>query len=217
MNAKILSQFENLPYFTFEGFRQIAGDNLTIEHARIALNRWVKAGHLINLKKGKYMHRGFYERYRGEPEFSAMVSAMLEPLSYLSLDYILQLHGVLTEITYPISAITTKNTHTVINTLGTFQYRHIKLDLFTGYTIREAFGVFYSQASKSKALFDYLYLRPRAGSVASPHYDLSDDLRLNLDDFTEDEIREFVSYVNESNKPKMKSILKNLATHIWRH
>ncbi len=216
MNVKILSPFENFPYFTIQGFRQIARDDLTIEHARIALNRWVRSGHLINLKKGKYMHHSFYERYRREPEFSAMVSSILEPLSYLSLEFVLQQNELLTEITYPISAITIKNTHTIINPLGTYQYRHIKQDLYQGYQTYEAFGVPYSTASKAKALFDYLYLRPRPANITSSHYDLADDLRLNLEDFTKEEIIEFGSYVTISGKPKMMWILKNLEEHTWR-
>jgi hypothetical protein len=218
MNSSILSPLENLPYFTFEGFRQIAGDNLNnVEHARITIDRWVKAGHIIRLKKGKYMHRYFYERYHREPAFSAVVSSILEPLSYLSLEYVLQLHGVLTEITYPTSAITTKNTHTIVNSMGTFNYRHIKKDLFTGYQISEAFGIPYSQASKAKALFDYLYLRPQSARITFSDYDLAEDLRLNLEEFTIEDRIEFSGYVRDSRKPKMFRIGKNLESHIWRH
>ncbi len=126
MKHTILAPFENLPYFTISGFRQIAGDEVTDDaHARVALYRWVKAGHLIPLKRGVYMHRGFHERHRHEAAFSPVVSAILLPQSYLSLEYVLQQHGILTEITYPITAITLKNTRTITNRLGTFVYRHI--------------------------------------------------------------------------------------------
>ena len=104
-------------------------------HARIALYRWVKAGHLIALKKGVYMHRRFYERHRQEAAFSPVVSAILLPQSYLSLEYVLQQHGILTEITYPVTAITIKNTRTITNSLGTFVYRHIQPGLYQGFQI----------------------------------------------------------------------------------
>jgi hypothetical protein len=95
MRHTILSPFENLPYFTIAGFRQIAGDQVADDdHARVALYRWVKAGYLIALKKGIYMHRRFYECHRPDTAFSPMVSAILLPQSYLSLEYILQQYSV---------------------------------------------------------------------------------------------------------------------------
>ena len=193
MNYKILAPFENLPYFTIEAFRQIAGETIVHdEHARTALHRWAKAGRLIQLKKGLYMHRGFFEQHRREADFSPLVSAILLPQSYLSLEYVLQAVGVLTEVTYPVTAITTKNTRTIINSLGTFVYRHIQPELYLGFQFGEAYGVPIAQASRAKALFDYLYLRP-LGSIAK-RYDLAEELRLNLDEFTQAERDEFAGY-----------------------
>ena len=222
MRHTILSSFERLPYFTIEGFRQIAGDYILDEaHARTALYRWVKAGHLIALKKGVYMHRRFYEQHRHDTAFSPMVSAILLPQSYLSLEYALQQHDILTEITYPVTAITIKNTRTIVNSLGTFVYRHIQPDLYQGFQIMEAYGVPYAQASVAKALFDYLYLRPLPADLATQRYNLSEELRLNLDEFTREERDEFAGYVASSDvvrmgRMKMRRILNNLEHHIWR-
>ena len=222
MKHSLLSAFENLPYFTMAGFRQIAGDEVTDDnHARITLYRWVKAGHLIPLKKGVYMHRSFYEPHRQEAAFSPVVSAILLPQSYLSLEYVLQQHGILTEITYPVTAITIKNTRTITNPLGTFVYRHIQADFYRGFQIAEAYGIPYAQASRAKALFDYLYLHPLPGDLKPPDYNLAEELRLNLDEFTPAERAEFASYVEISGmvkmgRKKMHLILKNLEFHIWR-
>lgn len=221
MKYSILSPFENLPYFTIEGFRQIAGNDVTGDaHTRVALYRWVQAGHLIALKKGVYMHHRFYERHCQEAAFSGVVSAILLPQSYLSLEYVLQQHGILTDITYPVTSITVKNTHTIINFLGTFVYRHIQLDLYQGFQIEEAYGIPYAQASRAKALFDYLYLRPFTGAIASRHYDLAEELRLNLNEFTREEREEFAGYVRGSDPAKMgsmkmRSILTNLENRVW--
>lgn len=114
MNHTDLSAFERLPYFTIIGFRQIAGERVADEaHARTALYRWAKAGHLIPLKKGTYMHRRFYERHRQDETFASMVSAILLPQSYLSLESVLQRRNILTEIAYPITAITVLRSHIV--------------------------------------------------------------------------------------------------------
>jgi hypothetical protein len=185
MRYTILSAFERLPYFTIKGFRQIAGDDVVDDaHARTALYRWVNAGHLIALKKGMYMHRRFYEQHRRDAAFAPAVSTILLPQSYLSLEYVLLQHGILTEITYPVTAITIKNTRTIVNSLGTFVYRHIQPDLYFGFHIMEAYGVPYAQASVAKALFDYLYLRPLPAHLEQQRYNLAEDLRLNLDKFT---------------------------------
>src|SRR4030042_3274345 len=218
MRSTILSPFENLPYFTIEGFKQLAGENITSDaHARIALNRWVKGGHIVALKKGIYMHHLFYERHRQEATFSTAVSAILEPLSYLSMEFVLQRHEILTEITYPITSVTTKNTHTIINSLGNFVYRHIRTNLYYGFQIADAYGISYAQASAAKALFDTLYFRPQNAEIDSPGYDLSEELRWNLDEFTKLEKAEFVGYVDKSGQNKMKRILANLESHVWRH
>jgi len=216
MNHAILSPFENLPYFTMAGFRQIAGEAVADDqHARVALHRWAKAGHLIALKKGVYMHRRFYEHHGQEAAFSAMVSAILLPQSYLSLEYVLQQHGILTEVTYPVTAVTLKNTRTITNPLGTFVYRHIQPGYYRGFQIAEAYGVPYARASLAKALFDYLYLRPFLAGLRPQQYNLAEELRLNLDEFTPAERAEFAGYVADSGMAKMRAILKNLEVHVW--
>jgi predicted transcriptional regulator of viral defense system len=222
MRYKILSAFERLPYFTIEGFRQIAGGDVVDDaHARTALYRWVKAGHLIALKRGVYMHRRFYELHRQDAAFAPAVSAILLPQSYLSLEYVLQQHGILTEITYPVTAITIKNTRTILNSLGTFVYRHIQPDLYFGFQIMEAYGVPYAQASTAKALFDYLYLRPLLADLEPQLYNLAEELRLNLDEFTREQREEFSGYVLKSEairkgSAKMRRILNNMEVHVWR-
>jgi hypothetical protein len=217
MRHTILSAFENIPYFTLQGFRQVAGGAVSNDHhARIVLYRWVKAGHLIPIKKGVYMHRRFYEQHRQDPAFSPVVCAILLPQSYLSLEFVLQQHNILTEITYPVTAVTIKNTHTITNPLGTYVYRHIKPVLYRGYQLAEAYGIPYAQASLAKALFDYLYLRPLPGNIASQSFDLAEDLRLNLGEFSPVERKEFAGYISSSGMVKMRKILKNLEEHIWR-
>jgi len=223
MKYTLLSAFEHLPYFTIEGFRQIAGDAAIDDaRARIALSRWVKAGHLIALKNGVYMHRRFYELHRQEAAFAPVVSAILLPQSYLSLEYVLQQASILTEITYPVTAITIKNTRTIVNHLGTFVYRHIQPDLYFGFQIMEAYGVPYAQAPAAKALFDYLYLRTSPADLDPQHYNLTEELRLNLEEFTREEQDEFAGYVLKSEATrrggtKMRHILNNLEANVWRH
>jgi predicted transcriptional regulator of viral defense system len=214
MKLDLLRPFESMPYFTIEGFRQATGMEGRTQ-VRVLLSRWAKAGHIVPIKKGMYMSRRFFDLHSGDESFPAVVSAMLLPQSYLSLEFVLQRHNLLTEATYPVTAITIRNTRRINNRLGTFWYRSIRPDLYYGFTISEYFGIQYAQASISKALFDYLYLRPIPVEFRSLTINLAEELRLNLDNFSLAEQGEFGGYVEESRNHKMKQIHENLRSYIW--
>ncbi len=84
----------------------------------------------------------------------------------------------------------------------------------------EAYGVPYAQASVAKALFDYLYLRPLPADLDPRHYNLAEELRLNLDELTPEERgricwlcnhqRHSQNGTHENARVKMKRILNNL-------
>jgi hypothetical protein len=161
------------------------------------------------------MTRHFYEQHRADYLFSGTISAILLPQSYLSLEYILQQHNLLTEVTYPITCITAKNTRRIVNSIGTFWYRHIRADLYRGFTITDYFGIRIAQASVAKALFDYLYLRPLPVTYRNPKIDLAEELRLNLDEFSLKDREEFSRFVEESQSRKLMDILNNFRSNVW--
>jgi len=217
MKSKNLSSLESFPYFTIEAVKQLLGDeSVAAGTIQTALYRWMKAGQIIQLKKGVYMTRRFFEQHRADADFAPMVSAILIPQSYLSLEYILQRNAILTEMTYPVTAVTLKQTRVFENKLGTFTYRNIKAELYQGFIFSEYMGIPIAQATVSKALFDFLYLRPWKGSQRLAGYDLVEDLRLNLEDFSENDQVEFSTFVEISKSKKMDQILKNLRKTVWR-
>jgi predicted transcriptional regulator of viral defense system len=217
LKHSILESFDQLPYFTLASYKQISGaDESQSQLVRETLSRWVKAGHILRLKKGVYMTRRFNDRHQGEASFAPAVSAILVPQSYVSLEYILQRSGVLTEITYPITGITPKNTRKIENNIGTFVYRHIKSSLYDGFSQVNYFGVLYNQASMSKALFDYFYFRPLPQRARTRKVNLAHDLRLNLADFSPHQRDEFAEYVEQSGSKKMAFVLDNLRRTEWR-
>jgi len=214
MKTDLLRPSENIPYFTLESFKQATGME-SPHQVRVLLHRWGQAGHILPLKKGVYMTRQFYEQHRADYLFSGAVSAILLPQSYLSLEYILQQHNLLTEVTYPITCITTKNTRRIVNSIGTFLYRHIRADLYRGFTITEYFSIRIAQASLAKALLDYLYLRPLPVAYRHPKINLVEELRLNLDEFSLKDREEFSRFVEESHSQKMMDILNNFRSNVW--
>jgi hypothetical protein len=218
MKISTLTPLDSVPYFTIEAVKQLAEDkSLAAGTIQTALYRWMKSEEIIQLKKGVYMTRRFYENHRANADFAPMISAILIPQSYLSLEYILQRNAILTEITYPISAITTKQTRVFENKLGTFTYRNIKPDLYKGFTITEYMGIPINQATKAKALFDYFYLRSWKNLGLAPGNNLAEILRLNLEDFSVNDQDEFSTFVKVSKSKKMDRILKNLRKIVWRH
>ncbi|MHB0987125.1 MAG: type IV toxin-antitoxin system AbiEi family antitoxin domain-containing protein [Bellilinea sp.] len=217
MKTIILSSLTSFPYFTIEAVKQLLGDESAAAGTiQTALYRWMKAGQIIQVKKGVYMTRRFFELNRADPDFAPMVSAILIPQSYLSLEYILQRNAILTEMTYPITAVTLKQTRVFENKLGTFTYRNIKADLYQGFIFSEYMGIPIAQATVAKALFDFLYLRPWKGGKRLAGYDLAEDLRLNLEDISENDRVEFAAFVEISKNKKMDQILKNLRKTVWR-
>ncbi|KUK79437.1 MAG: hypothetical protein XD95_0389 [Microgenomates bacterium 39_7] len=208
-----LDSISNLPYFSVQSLATLFKTSSQV--ARITLSRWEKQDKVIRLKRGIYTSRQFVLKHRQQPYFYNLIANIIQPFSYLSLDYILQLHGILTEATYPITAITTKNTAKITNELGTFSYRHLKNQLYTGYQTDKAAEISYHWANKGKALFDFLYLRPLPRSKQVKSYNLVEDLRLNLADFTQDEVSQLADYAKLANSNKMDFIINHLKKTVW--
>ena len=217
LKMKLLEPFDKLPYFTINGFRQLSESGVSPQRARETLSRWSRAGHIIPLKRGVYMSRRYYESHSSDADFAPAVSAILFPFSYVSLEYVLQRVGVLTEVTYPVTGITMKNTRTIESQVGTFVYRHIKPPLYTGYKNEQYYGITFYRASTAKALFDYLYFRPLLRQDRIRELNLAEDLRFNLGDFTQEMIDEFERYIHLSSSEKMSYIFDNIRNHVWRH
>ncbi len=212
----LISSFNSLPYFTIEGFKQILGvGEDKAQQARELLARWSRQGHIIRFKRGIYMTRQFYLLHQSDASFRPAVSSIILPQSYLSLQYILQRAGILTEATYTITGITYKKPRTIENTLGTFDYRHIRAELYRGFSHHEYHGVTYHTASKAKALFDFFYLYPLPREYRSYKISLAEDLRLNLAEFSFEERDEFAAYIAEADSHKMEYVLENLRSNIW--
>lgn len=214
MRNKALSSFDNIPYFTIEGFKQVSG--IESPHTvRVMLYRWAQSGEILPLKKGLYMSRHFHEQRQRDVEFSSAVSAIILPNSYVSLEYVLQQHNLLTDVTYPVTCITTKNTRTIVNSIGAFWYRNIRPDLFTGFEITEYFGIRIAIASLAKALFDYLYLRPIPTAYRAQKINLAEELRLNLNEMGDEAQKEFADFIEQGDSRKMHAILENFRRNAW--
>ena len=173
---------------------------------------WMKKKTLIRVKRGFFVWRDFLERDNnafGYPRFLA--TKMVEP-SYLSGEFILQDYQILTDVVFNYSIITTKKTLSIKNDFGLFNYQSIKPELFFGFRKKTSGNMIWYEASKAKALFDFLYFNRRKFTDFS-RKEIS-DLRLKLEPFTAGDWREFESYLKFSPE-KMQNIYQSLKKYAF--
>ena len=117
------------------------------------ISLWVKKGNLLRLKNGMYAFAKDKGKIKGEE-----IAAFLYEPSYLSLESALAWHGFIPEMVYAYVSLTARINRKFTNDFGTFLYRHIKPELFWGYTEMKTEHGHYLLAEPEKALLDYLYL-----------------------------------------------------------
>ncbi|MFH1280173.1 MAG: hypothetical protein ABII08_00990 [Candidatus Beckwithbacteria bacterium] len=170
------------------------------------IERLLKSGYLINLKKGCYVSKLFLDKQTDIKNYTEYLANRLRSPSYLSLDYALFKYNLIPEAINSWTSITTKSTRSYQNNVGVFNYKSIKNNLFTGYNEIKSDGYNIYLASKAKALFDFLYLKRNLGR--NLNFELNNGLRINWSVFLETDLKEFTKYVQISDSKKMNSILK---------
>lgn len=185
-----LKQLADLSFFETSAIAQITGlDGNTLYQN---ISRWMKRGELVQLKKGTYVTGGYLQTLDSQRYYLEFLSNKLRSPSYLSLEYVLSLESVLSEAVYAVTAVTQKTPCEFQNQIGSFIYRNISSKLFVGYQFEQKSEFLLARASKSKALFDYLYLKLfRQPKITQK---MLEELRLNLDEFSSSEINEFGKY-----------------------
>lgn len=135
--------------FTPQEFKDIFG--VTQGAASVFISHNVGAGGIfVKLKNGLYMVKDAYV----SPFFIA--NKIYEP-SYISLSSALSHYGVIPEVVYAITSITTKAPREFTTPKGVFIYQCIKKTAFTGYGLKLIDQHNVLIAEPEKALADYLY------------------------------------------------------------
>ncbi|MBU0979043.1 MAG: hypothetical protein ABIJ03_01855 [Patescibacteria group bacterium] len=159
---------------------------------------------LISLKNGLYVSQTYLSQWANKTSYLEFVANILYYPSYLSLEYVLQKENVIPEAVYVYTSITNKLTRHYQNDLGSFSYRSLKPELFTGFEEVNFNGIHQVKiATKVKALFDWLYLKTFANPLAQ---EIKYDLRINWQLFNLDDLAEFAQYAQLSKVKKMTRI-----------
>lgn len=203
---KELEQLAQLPYFnqvTISNLLDLSGPTL-----QMYITRSVAKGQLIRLKRGIYVTSDYYKLETDKQGYLEFLSSVIYGPSYLSLEYVLQKYAVLTESVFAYTGVSVKKTKKIINNLGSFMYTNINNKRFEGFEIVSRGRYQIRQATKAKALFDYLYFAVKPWKQVTR--DIVDELRLNLDEIEQKDWNEFNGYIEKWGGRKLKRTAKLL-------
>lgn len=198
------SIIKEMPYFLSENLLSFGFER---HYLNIVLSRLKKRGDVILLKRGVYVSKEYLNKVKRNDEYNQyleMISGVLYSPSYLSLEYVLNEHNILSEASFSFSLVTTKKTFEIKNDLGLFRYYNIKESLFTGFNIIKSGDFLIYKATPAKALFDFLYFRKNV--ITGDGF--LESFRINKDVMKDSDLKEFKEYISISNNKKMKEIGK---------
>jgi len=175
-----------LPYFTKEVLR-VAANRLGMKAGTFNayINRSLRDGQIIHLKRGHYVTRVFYNANKTKISYLFfMANTLLRP-SYISLETALSYYGMFAEAVNTITSVTIQLPRKFENRTGLYFYRNITEKLFTDFmVVKNDFD--FVIALPHKAVFDYLYYYTK-GFTQNVHPHLLEDLRIDTDELSDDD------------------------------
>lgn len=172
--------------FTPREFRDVCGVPTNTAASFIKTN--IKSGLFLKLRNGFYMVAD------SNPSVYLIANKLYEP-SYVSLNTALSHYGIIPEVVYATTSISTKAFREFNTPKGNFIYQRIKKEVFTGYSLEEMDGEKVLIAEPEKALADYLYF------VDLKRVSLND--RLELKDIKKSELINFVKLFRRESMLKL--------------
>ena len=204
-NYKIREIFEknkDLPFFSIDSLSSIETNR---DYLKIMLGRATKSGKSVRLKRGTYVTKHYLDKLYANQKTSFYLEFLANNIyrpSYLSLEYVLYENNVLTDVPVNYTSVAISKTASFTNILGKFFYRKIKNDLFVGFLIAKEGDYLIAKATKTKALFDFLYFRK---SILINEESVQ-ELRLNMGVFNSKDKKEFERYLKIDKSSKMNQI-----------
>ena len=187
-DTELIKTLRSIPkaFFTLSDLEKITG--LDRKSLYVSLNRWVKKGVLERGGRNLYI-------VAGEPVRLEAVAGQSYFPCYLSFESALSQFGVLNLVPYSLSFATTRKTRSVTLLNRKVDYRHLKAELYFGFTHEQGFYV----AEPEKALLDLVYFAS-FGKTAIPSEEM--DLRSLSRQTLEEYARRF--------PPRVSAALKRL-------
>lgn len=209
MKSADLRKLNNLYFFTKEALRQIEPSE---QRLNFNLKYWLWKGKIISLKSGLYILKEKWEKEENKDLYLEYLANRIYEPSYVSGEWVMDKYSLLTEAVWGITNITTKPTKSFTNELGAFSYYSMTPKLFGGYEIKKFYSAPVLVAKKSKALFDFLYLRFLKETPINEK--TIKELRINWENVSSKDFKEIHKYARVSGSKKIKSAL-NLIKKIY--
>lgn len=171
------------------------------------IHRAIKNKKLVKIKRGFYLSTEAYLQEQDKIKSQELIASQLYTPSYLSLGYMLQKYQLLFG-DGQITSVTTKISRHFANFVGDFKYFNIKKSLYFGFEEIDFQGRKYYVATKSKALFDYFYLKSNLNYRNSKKLKrlILEESGIQWNNFSENDFKLFDKYVWQSNSKKMMRI-----------
>jgi len=175
----------------FQASLLLAGD-VNPANVRRQLSRWTRAGQLYQLRRGLYALAPPFQRVKPHP---FLVANHMVRGSYVSLQSALAHYGLIPEGVPVVTSVCAARPARWDTPLGSFEFRHVKIDLLRGYHLAELGGGQCAfVATPEKALLDLIYLQPGGDTLA-----YLKELRLqNLDSLDLDALQD------QAQRPKLR-------------
>lgn len=111
---------------------------------------------LVERKAIQRICRAFYANPLNPPTLEEISAEIYKP-SYVSLESALYRHGILSQIPYTLTCVTTRLPRRFKTSFGMIEYRQVKRQYFFGFVRKN----YYFVSEPEKALVDFLYLNRR--------------------------------------------------------
>ncbi|MGV8025569.1 MAG: hypothetical protein AB2L18_03320 [Anaerolineaceae bacterium] len=183
----------------FESSLLLSG-NINPKIVHLQLTRWVNSGRIYQLRRGLYSIAPPYQKKKPHP---FLIANHLQQASYVSLQSALAFYGLIPEIVITTVSVTTGRPDRLETPLGTYEFRHIKMNLLFGYQMTDLGGQSALIATPEKALLDLIYLQPGGESL-----NYLQELRLQNADLLDLDLLKKQSEVFDS--PKMRRAIKGI-------
>jgi hypothetical protein len=187
------SDNKNKKIFSLNDLKVLTGDNTST--ISVQLSRLSRSGLVKNPIKG------WYTNPFNSPS-SEELSMVLRAPAYLSLEYALSKHGILSQDVHTYTLITTKLPYTFRSNEDIYEYHQISRSLFWGYGKEENIQI----ADPEKALLDLIYIRYSRKRNANETLLLSLMDDMYLEDIDEEILKD---YSNKYDSATKDFIVKN--------
>ncbi len=139
-----------------------------------ANKRAVEAFLSYNYREGKIqrIRRGIYS-FTGENIDPFSIANTIYNPSYISLETALSFYGLIPEVVYSVTSITTKATREFVFNDINYSYQSIKMAAFTGYVPLDKNNTKVLIATPEKALADYYYFQSLGKKTKNDRIDTS--------------------------------------------